>query len=74
MKPPALYHGREPESPIPATISHLKDVDKDGDKDLVVKVFTEQMAISPADTEATLTGMTFGGTLIEGSDTIQVVP
>ena len=39
-----------------------------------MRVFTEQMAISPADTEAVLTGTTFDGTPIQGTDTIQVVP
>ena len=54
--------------------SSLKDVDKDGDEDLVMRVSVEQTTITVGDVEATLTGMTFGGTMIEGSDTIQVVP
>ena len=42
--------------------------------DLIVRVFTEQMAITPADTVAVLTGTTFSGMMIKGTDTIQVVP
>lgn len=57
-----------------ATASQLKDVDKDGDKDLIVKVFTEETTITDGDVMVTLTGTTFSGTMIQGTDTIQVVP
>ena len=57
-----------------AITSQLKDVDHDGDKDLIVKVFTEQMALTGGETELELLGSTFGGMMIQGTDTIQIVP
>ena len=53
----------------------IKDVDKDGDKDPIVKVFTQQMVLTgDGDIEVMLTGTTFGGMMIQGSDTIRIVP
>lgn len=42
--------------------------------DLVVHVSTEALQVSETDTQAILTGQTYSGQLIQGSDTIRVVP
>ena len=51
-----------------------KDVDKDGDKDLVFHFKTQELDLVKGDTEATLTGMTTGGTPISGTDSVRIVP
>jgi hypothetical protein len=48
----------------------VKDVDRDGDMDLLLRFDTQDTGIACGDTEATLTGMTFGGEAIAGTDTI----
>jgi hypothetical protein len=55
--------------------SHVKDVDEDGDMDLLFHFNTQDTGIQCGDTEATLTGMTFGGEpiTITGTDTIVTV-
>ena len=50
-----------------------EDVDDDGDIDLVVKVETESMTLEEGATTATLTGETFDGAAIEGTDDIVIV-
>ena len=52
---------------------HLKDVDKDGDLDLVLHFRTQESGIQCGDTEAFLTGETFDGQPIQGSDSIVTV-
>jgi hypothetical protein len=52
----------------------LEDVDNDGDLDLILHVFTEETALTPGDVEAVLTGRTFAGVMIEGRDSIRIVP
>ena len=51
----------------------LDDVDYDGDLDLVLKFNTQETGIACGDTEATLTGETFGGQSITGADSIKTV-
>ncbi len=46
----------------------LKDVDRDGDTDLLLGFRTSETGIACGDTEASLTGQTFAGESISGSD------
>lgn len=52
---------------------HIKDVDEDGDLDLMLHFAVRETGISCGDTSASLTGETFGGEAIEGSDSIKTV-
>jgi len=54
-------------------MGHIKDVDEDGDMDLLLHFNTQDTGISCGDTEATLTGETFGGQAISGADAIETV-
>ena len=55
-------------------IGSFGDVDGDGYTDLIVHFPTEGLALTQADTSATVTGSLANGTPIEGSDYITVVP
>jgi murein tripeptide amidase MpaA len=52
---------------------HDEDVDGDGDVDLVLHFNTQDTGIACGDTSASLSGMTFDGQSIEGSDSITTV-
>ncbi len=54
-------------------LGHLKDVDSDGDLDLVLHFRTQEAGILCGDTEASLTGETFDGQPIQGADSIVTV-
>ena len=53
--------------------AHVEDVDLDGDIDIVLHFHTQDTGIQCGDTVATLTGETFGGEFITGSDSIVTV-
>ena len=53
-------------------VAKTRDVNDDGLTDLVVKIVTEDLELESGDIEAKLTGQTFDGTPIEGTDTVQV--
>ena len=53
--------------------SHVKDVDGDGDDDLLFHFKTQDTGIKCDDTEATLTGETVGGVAFTGTDTVNIV-
>ena len=51
----------------------LEDVDLDGDTDMIFHFKTQDTGILCGDTSASLTGQTFGGQEIEGSDSVRTV-
>jgi hypothetical protein len=51
-----------------------EDVNGDGLRDLVVHVSTQALQLTGTDVEAVLTGKTFGGTPVQGTDSVRVVP
>ncbi len=52
----------------------MEDVDADGDVDLLFHFKTQELNLTGDSTEATLTGTTFGGQAIQGTDTVNIVP
>jgi hypothetical protein len=52
--------------------SAMQDVDRDGDDDLVLYFKIQQLDLDEHSTEATLTGETFDGVPIEGTDRVKV--
>jgi hypothetical protein len=56
-----------------AVHSALKDVDGDGDTDMILHFRTQNTSIQCGHTSASLTGSTFSGQAIEGSDSIRTV-
>jgi hypothetical protein len=51
-----------------------EDVDYDGDLDLIFHFATQELDLNDESSDATLTGQTFGGMPIEGTDTVNVAP
>ena len=52
----------------------MEDVDDDGDEDLLLHFKTQELDLNESSTDATLTGFTYGGTTIWGTDTVNIVP
>lgn len=52
---------------------HIKDVNHDGNSDLILHFKTRATGIKCGDTSTSLTGATFNGDLIEGTDIIRTV-
>jgi hypothetical protein len=61
------------EASMAHTSAHLEDVDNDSDLDLMLHFLTQQAGIQCGDTDASLTGQTFDGEPIQGSDGIITV-
>jgi hypothetical protein len=53
---------------------HIEDVDKDGDKDMVLHFKMQDTGIKAGDVEAVLVGMTKDGRDIRGTDSISTLP
>jgi hypothetical protein len=53
--------------------AHVEDVDEDGDTDIVLHFKTQETGIQCSDTEATLSGETFGGQAFTATDAIKIV-
>ena len=53
--------------------AHVEDVDDDGDLDLLLHFRTQDSGIQCGDTHVLLTGKTFAGQAIEGTDSITTV-
>lgn len=51
-----------------------KDVDYDGDMDLLFHFRTKALKLDKSSTEATLSGITFAGMSVEGTDSVRIVP
>ena len=56
---------------IAHSYGHVEDVDGYSDTDVVLHFRTKETGIQCGDTEATLSGFTFDGTEIQGSDSIK---
>ena len=59
---------------IAHAFAHIEDANADGLLDLVLYFKTTETGIACGDTSALLTGVTFAGQAIEGSDAVRVVP
>lgn len=70
---PATVRFGPDEARIAHSSSHLEDVDGDTDTDLLLHFRTQETGIQCGDTEATLSGFTFDGTEIQGSNSIKTV-
>lgn len=58
----------------PAKWSRAFDVDRDGDKDLLLIFRTRETSLTPEDVEACLDGETYDGVPIVGCDSVRTVP
>ena len=70
VSPTTVRFGRTGTEAAPVH-SALADVDRDGDIDLILHFKTQTTGIKCRDVSALLTGETFGGQAIEGSDSIK---
>jgi hypothetical protein len=53
--------------------AHVEDVDYDGDLDLLLHFRTQETGIQCGDSDATLTGTTWDGTSVTGTDSVNTV-
>lgn len=52
----------------------MEDVDTDGDEDLLFHFKTQELSLDENSTEVTLEDLTYAGTDIWGTDTVNIVP
>ena len=52
----------------------MEDVDGDGDLDLILHFKTQELGLTEDSTDSTLTGKTYDGELLWGTDTVNIVP
>lgn len=72
VDPSTVKFGRFGFEAAPAVVpSSLEDVDGDGDLDRVLLFNVRETGIRAGDAHATLTGKTFGGTMISGTDSVR---
>jgi hypothetical protein len=72
VDPSTVRFGRSGEEAAPLR-SSLEDIDGDADLDLVLHFATQQTGLQCGDSSAQLTGKTFDGQQLEGSDSIRTV-
>jgi uncharacterized membrane protein len=72
VDPATVRFGRAGTDAAPTHFA-LQDIDSDGNTDLVLRFKTQQTGIACGDTSASLSGRTFGGQVITGSDSIRTV-
>jgi hypothetical protein len=72
VDPSTVRFGRNGNESVPTKFT-LADIDHDGNADLILHFRTRGTGIQCGDTSATLTGATFGGQEIQGSDSVRTV-
>jgi hypothetical protein len=72
VDPTTVRFGRSGTEAAPVQ-SALADVDGDGDIDRILHVNTQETGIRCGDTSASLTGQSFGGQAVGGSDSVNIV-
>jgi VCBS repeat protein len=72
VDPTTVRFGRSGTEAAPIHFA-LKDVDRDGNTDIVLRFKTRRTGIACGDTTASLSGKTFGGQRIKGADFIRTV-
>jgi hypothetical protein len=72
VDPNTVRFGRDGIEASPVRFA-LKDVDGDGDIDMILRFNTLDTGIQRGDTSASLTGKSFGGQAIVGSDSVNTV-
>lgn len=72
VDPTTVHFGRTGTEASPVHWA-LKDVDKDGDTDMILHFDTQDTGIQCGDASASLTGVTLRGQMIQGSDSVNAV-
>jgi hypothetical protein len=72
VDPTTVFFGKTGTEAAPVHFA-FEDVDQDGDTDMILHFNTQDTGIQCGDTSASLTGETFSGQALEGSDSIKTV-